>query len=76
VKAIEARPEMGSLARPGGWLFRIAHNAALDFLRRRLRQDATRSDEDPEMIVDPIASADDREIAAASLRTFMRLPVA
>jgi len=28
------------------------------------------------MIVDPIARADDREIAAASLRTFMRLPVA
>jgi RNA polymerase sigma-70 factor (ECF subfamily) len=27
------------------------------------------------MIVDPVTIADDRQIAAASLRTFMRLPV-
>ena len=76
VKAIEAFPQDGSIANPEGWLFRIAHNAALDFLRRRARQDAARSDEDPDMIVDPVTVAEDREIAAASLRTFMRLPVA
>src|SRR5712692_6999444 len=76
VKAIEALPRTGSIAHPEGWLFRIAHNSALDFLRRRARQDAARSDEDPDMIVDPVAPASDREIAAASLRTFMRLPVA
>jgi RNA polymerase sigma-70 factor, ECF subfamily len=76
VKAIEAFPEMGSIANPEGWLFRIAHNAALDFLRRRARQKATRSDEDPDMIVDPATTADSRQIAATSLRTFMCLPVA
>ena len=76
VKAIEAWSEAGSIAHPEGWLFRIAHNAALDFLRRRARQDAARSDEDPDMIVDPASAADNRQIAAASLRTFMRLPVA
>jgi RNA polymerase sigma-70 factor (ECF subfamily) len=76
VKAIEALPGTASIANPEGWLFRIAHNAALDFLRRRARQDATRSDEDPEMMIDPLSAAEDREIAAASLRTFMRLPVA
>ncbi len=76
VKAIEAFPQAGSIIHPEGWLFRIAHNAALDFLRRRTRQDAARSDEDPEMIVDPVTVADERQIAAASLRTFMRLPVA
>src|SRR5712692_3080906 len=53
VKAIEALPETGLIAYPEGWLFRIAHNAALDFLRRRARQDAARSDEDPDMIIDP-----------------------
>jgi RNA polymerase sigma-70 factor (ECF subfamily) len=76
VKAIEALPDTGSLASPESWLFRIAHNAALDFLRRRARQNAMRSDEDPDMVTDPAATVDDRQIAAASLRTFMRLPVA
>ena len=76
VKAIEAFPQAEPIAHLEGWLFRVAHNAALDFLRRRARQEAGRSDEDPDMIVDPAASADDRQIAAASLRTFMRLPVA
>ena len=76
VKAIEARPDAGSLASPESWLFRIAHNASLDFLRRRARQNAIRSDEDPDMVIDPAVPVDDRQIAAASLRTFMRLPVA
>jgi RNA polymerase sigma-70 factor (ECF subfamily) len=76
VKAIEALPGLGSIEHPDGWLFRIAHNAALDFLRRRARQNATRSDEDPDMVMDPVSTTDDRQIAAASLHTFMRLPVA
>jgi RNA polymerase sigma-70 factor, ECF subfamily len=76
VKAIEAMPDAGSLASPESWLFRIAHNAALDFLRRRARQNAIRSDEDPDMVIDTASPVDDRQIAAASLRTFMRLPVA
>jgi RNA polymerase sigma-70 factor (ECF subfamily) len=76
VKAIEALHDAGSLASPESWLFRIAHNAALDFLRRRARQNAIRADEDPDMVTDPATPVDDRQIAAASLRTFMRLPVA
>ena len=75
IKAIEALPDMGSIAHPEGWLFRIAHNAALDFLRRRARQDAARSDEDLDMLVDPASAADHRQVAAASLHAFMRLPV-
>ena len=75
VKAIEAFAGSGQIESPEGWLFRIAHNAALDFLRRRARQDARRSEEDPDMIVDPATMVDSREAAAASLRTFMRLPV-
>jgi RNA polymerase sigma-70 factor (ECF subfamily) len=76
VKAIEAFPQAESIVHLEGWLFRIAHNAALDFLRHRARREAVRSDEDPDMIVDPVAPTDNRQIAAASLRTFMRLPVA
>ena len=76
VKAINAFPGEGVLADLESWLFRIAHNAALDFLRHRARRDATRSDEDPDMTADTASTAEDRQIAAASLRTFMRLPVA
>jgi RNA polymerase sigma-70 factor (ECF subfamily) len=47
MKAIEAFSRTEAIAHPEGWVFRIAHNAALDFLRRRARQDAARSDEDP-----------------------------
>jgi RNA polymerase sigma-70 factor, ECF subfamily len=75
VKAIEAFAGAGPIANPEGWLFRIAHNAALDFLRRRARRETAGLDEDAEMIADPANPVADREIAAASLRTFMRLPV-
>jgi RNA polymerase sigma-70 factor, ECF subfamily len=76
VKAIEAFPQAGSIANAEGWLVRIAHNTALDFLRGRARQEDLRSDEDPDMVVDPVSTANDRLTVAASLRTFMRLPVA
>lgn len=76
VKAIEAFPESGSIENPEGWLFRIAHNAALDFLRGRARNSAVASDEEVEMIIDPVNAVSNRQIAATSLRTFMRLPVA
>jgi RNA polymerase sigma-70 factor (ECF subfamily) len=75
LRAMQALPKAGPIARPESWLFRIAHNAALDFLRRA-RQNAVQSDEETEMIADPVSTVDDRQAAAASLRTFMRLPVA
>src|SRR5262245_21824193 len=75
VKALEALPATPSIAHPEGWLFRIAHNAALDFLRRRARREASHSDQDPDMMIDPASAADHRQDAAESLRTFMGLPV-
>ncbi len=76
VKAIDAYARAGAIADPAGWLFRIAHNTALDFLRRRARRAAFHADEDMAVIVDPVIATDDRQMAAAGLRTFMRLPVA
>jgi RNA polymerase sigma-70 factor (ECF subfamily) len=77
VKAIEAFPHTGPLANVEGWLFRIAHNAALDFLRRRTRREGVQDgDEALETIADPDSEIERRQAAAASLRTLMRLPVA
>jgi RNA polymerase sigma-70 factor (ECF subfamily) len=76
IKAMESFSPQGEIGNPRGWLFRIAHNTALDFLRRRNRQEALRSGEEVDMIADPADTLLSREIAGASLRTFMRLPVA
>ncbi|MEC5385290.1 sigma-70 family RNA polymerase sigma factor [Uliginosibacterium sp. H3] len=70
-----------------GWLFRIAHNTAMDFLRKRARErdlfDENHSagddaaglamDRTVELAADPHAHADSRVVAATALRTFMRL---
>jgi len=76
IKAVESFASAGPIGNPEGWLFRIAHNTALDFLRRRNRQQALRSGEEVDMIADPVDAVTSHEIARASLRTFMRLPVA
>src|SRR6202163_3693200 len=76
IKAVESHAAAGAIGNPEGWLFRIAHNTALDFLRRRNRQQALRSAEEVDMIADPADAVLSRQIASASLCTFMRLPVA
>jgi RNA polymerase sigma-70 factor, ECF subfamily len=76
IKAVEAFATASPIGNPEGWLFKIAHNTALDFLRRRSRQEALRSAEEVDMIADQLDAVTSRQIASASLRTFMRLPVA
>jgi RNA polymerase sigma-70 factor (ECF subfamily) len=75
IKALEAFPQGEAIAQPEAWLFRIAHNAAIDFLRRRARHDASHAEEDLDMVVDPAPTPEEQLAAASSLRIFARLPV-
>lgn len=60
------------------WLFRIAHNAAMDFLRRRTLERSLFVETDAEELAEPDAAPDPQaaaETAAAALATFMHLPI-
>ena len=53
MKALAALPNVGVIGNPEGWLFRIAHNTALDFLRLRARDPMLRNNEALDMIASP-----------------------
>jgi len=69
VKALHARAQGAVVDNLEGWLFRIAHNTSLDFLREKSRNTVVPLTEDVEAA--PIPEAD---IVAISFRTFLRLP--
>lgn len=69
VKALHARAQGASVDNVEGWLFRIAHNASLDFLREKSRNTFVPLTDDIEAA--PIPEAD---IVAISFQTFLRLP--
>ncbi|MDX8534558.1 RNA polymerase sigma factor [Mesorhizobium sp. VK25A] len=73
VKALAAHDGGALVERPEQWLFRIAHNAAQDHLRRRQRERSRVTEADMTTIEDPSANAEARLAAAASLRAFMQL---
>jgi RNA polymerase sigma-70 factor (ECF subfamily) len=74
-KAAEALPSADAIDRPETWLFTIAHNTALDALRRRKRQAEVPLDSDSPDLSDKAAEADSWIAATASLATMMQLPV-
>jgi RNA polymerase sigma-70 factor (ECF subfamily) len=76
VKAIGAVRRGETATNPTGWLFRIAHNAALDFLRYEARRETASLDEGFDMIDDREDETPDPHALAAGLHTFMRLPPA
>src|SRR3954454_18386043 len=60
IKAMGALQSVTPVVNTEGWLFRIAHNTALDFLRRRNRQEALHSAEEVEMIADQLDDVESR----------------
>ena len=74
-KATEALPSAGSLEKAESWLFTIAHNTALDALRRRKRQAEVPFESNSADLPDTSAEADSWVAATASLATLMQLPV-
>lgn len=73
LKTVQTFPGFGALADPKAWLFRVAHNAAIDILRARQRAPQALGDEWLEAVVDPAASGDARWVARSALRHFMWL---
>ena len=73
VKAARSFGAAGEIARPRAWLFQIAHNAALDALRRRRRRLEVPFDADAIDVPDA-STADARVAVAANLASFLALP--
>ena len=69
VKALLARAQGAHVDNLEGWLFRIAHNASLDFLRDRSRNTVVPLTDDVE--ASPLPEAD---MVAIGFQTFLRLP--
>jgi len=72
-KALAAFEKSGRIGSPQAWLFRIAHNVAVDVIRRRTRTESLLADVELESLAEPSDAIESHELAAMSLRTFMRL---
>lgn len=73
LKTMQTFPGFGALADPKAWLFRVAHNAAIDILRARQRAPQALGDDLMDAVVDPGASSESRWVARSALRHFMWL---
>jgi RNA polymerase sigma-70 factor (ECF subfamily) len=71
VKALQAHAQGAEVIDFEAWLFRIAHNASLDFLRGKARSKVVPLTDDQDFEAAPIPEA---HIVAIGFRTFLRLP--
>ncbi len=71
-KAYYALAKMPSISNLRGWLFRIAHNEAIDQLRRSQRHPMEPLDDHPPL-AEPETPLEDRELAALAFSLFLSL---
>jgi RNA polymerase sigma-70 factor (ECF subfamily) len=72
VKANDSLALLTTRSNVRGWLFRIAHNKAIDQLRRERDRPAELLDEYP-MTVEPDQPLEEKELAALALSVFLKL---
>lgn len=72
VRALRARSGGSEIDNFEGWLFRVAHNASLDFLRARTRTNTVQLADVAEAAAHEAAPTD---AATVGFRTFLQLPV-
>lgn len=73
LKTVESFPGFAALDHPQAWLFRVAHNAAMDLLRARARHETATPENAMEDLPAPSSPIDDRIAARAALGTFMQI---
>jgi RNA polymerase sigma-70 factor (ECF subfamily) len=71
-KAYYALPTITSLSNLRGWLFRIAHNKAIDHLRRYNPRPVEQLDDYP-LAAEPDLPLEEKELAAVALAVFLKL---
>jgi RNA polymerase sigma-70 factor (ECF subfamily) len=71
-KAYNSLGSLTTQANLRGWLFRIAHNKAIDYLRHYKQQNMERLDEHP-LVAEPDQPLEEKEIVAVALSLFLKL---
>lgn len=72
VKAYNSLSSLTSQTNLRGWLFRIAHNKAIDYLRRYNHQTMEQLDENA-LIAEPDLPLEEQELVAVALSVFLKL---
>ncbi len=72
-KAYAALPTT-AVANMRGWLFRIAHNKALDYLRRARHQQQLEYLDEQALAAEPDPELEQQELVALALSVFLKLP--
>jgi len=74
LRAHQARASAATVDHLRAWVFRIAHNAALDFLRRQARAARALAEADVDLDALAAPAGPDPDLAGACLHAFLHLP--
>lgn len=72
VKALDSLALLNPQSNVRGWLFRVAHNKAIDYLRRHTNQELELLDDYP-LASEPDQPLEEKELVAVALSVFLKL---